>query len=163
MDEGVEQFPELEPLPSLDNPVVLHLFGTEDDLDAMVLTQDNYLDYLARISRDHEHLLPPSVQQALTRNTLLFLGYRLEELDLKVMTRGLLTQLDLKRWNRLRVAVQIEASPDKEEKQEEIVEYFRSYFAQAQGTRIDVYWGSARQFIEDLHARWQAYVKGGLV
>jgi hypothetical protein len=129
----------------------------------MVLTQDNYLDYLARISRDHEHLLPPSVQQALTRNTLLFLGYRLEELDLKVMTRGLLTQLDLKRWNRLRVAVQIEASPDKEDKQQEIVEYFRSYFAQAQGARIDVYWGSTRQFIQDLHARWQAYLEGGFV
>jgi hypothetical protein len=107
--------------------------------------------------------LPPSVQQALTKNTLLFLGYRLEELDLKVITRGLLTQLDLKRWDRLRVAVQIEVTPDKEEKKQEIVQYIQKYFAKAQGAQIDVYWGSAQQFVADLHARWQAYLDGGVV
>jgi hypothetical protein len=154
------QYPDLDPPPDkehLEHPVVLHLFGTEDDPSSMVLTQDNYLDYLARISRDHEFLLPPSVAAALTQNTLLFLGYHLDSLDLKVIMRGLLTQLDLKRWDRLRVIVQLESWPDKQDEQEEVVQYLRKYFAKSQEAQIDVYWGSTRQFVADLHSRWQGY------
>jgi len=84
--------------PSREEPVVLHLFGTDDDPLSMVLTEDDYLDYLVRIARDHEFLLPTSVQKALASTTLLFLGYRLEDLDLKVILRGLLPNLDLERW-----------------------------------------------------------------
>ena len=53
---------DLKPPPSREEPVVMHLFGTDDDPLSMVLTEDDYLDYLARISRDHEYILPTSVQ-----------------------------------------------------------------------------------------------------
>ena len=78
----------LSPPPSADNPVVLHLFGTDQDPASMVLTEDNHLDYLARISHDQEIFLPASVNALLAKNTLLFLGYRLEDLDLKVILRA---------------------------------------------------------------------------
>jgi hypothetical protein len=145
---------ELKPLPSREEPVVLHLFGTDDDPLSMVLTEDDYLDYLARISRDHEYLLPTSVQRALASTSLLFLGYRLEDLGLKVILRGLLPNLDLERWGKLHVSVQIESSVVDQPKQEEVTRYFQKYFSKS---KIDVYWGSAQQFVAELHAQWQEY------
>jgi len=148
---------DLEPPATREEPVVLHLFGTDDDLLSMVLTEDDFLDYLARISRDHEYLLPTSVNEALASTTLLFLGYRLEDLGLKVIMRGLLPNLDLERWDMLHIAVQIEATEIDEDKNQEVINYFQKYFSKS---RIDVYWGSAHQFMADLHAHWQEYHNG---
>ena len=148
---------DLDPPPSAEEPVVMHLFGTDDDPLSMVLAEDDYLDYLARISRDYEYLLPTSINEALASTTLLFLGYRLEDLDLKVIMRGLLTNLDLERWGMLHVAVQIESLVEDEQMVEEVTRFFQKYFAHS---KIDVYWGNARQFVDDLYARWQEYTHG---
>ncbi len=148
---------DLNPPPSPENPVVLHLYGTDEDPRSMVLTEDDYLDYLARISRDFEHLLPTDINAALASTTLLFLGFRLQDLDLKVILRGLLTNLDLDRWDMLHVAVQIEADVADPAHVAEVTSYFQRYFA---NSKIDVYWGTTQQFVADLHARWQEYRHG---
>jgi hypothetical protein len=145
---------DIVPPPSPEEPVVLHLFGSDDDLLSMVLTEDDYLDYLARISRDYEYLLPPSVQERLASTTLLFLGYRLEDLDLKVIMRGLLSNLNLEKWGMLHVAVQLESTIFDNAKQDEVIKYFQKYFSIS---RIDVYWGSTQQFIAELHEKWLEY------
>jgi len=148
---------DLDPPPSTDNPVVLHLFGADTDLLSLVLTEDDHLDYLARISHDHEYFLPVSVNERLACTTLLFLGYRLEDLDMKVIMRGLLTHLDLKRWGMLHVAVQLESSQRDQAREKEIISYFEKYFSASQ---IDIYWGSTQQFMADLSARWKEYRHG---
>ncbi|HMN31098.1 MAG TPA: SIR2 family protein, partial [Caldilineaceae bacterium] len=143
-----------------DAPVVLHLFGSlgpDKELLSVVLTEDDHLDYLARIARDYEYLLPTSVNSALASTTLLFLGYRLDDLALKVILRGLLTNLDLQRWGMLHVAVQVEAETAEDARQNEVIRYFERYFSRS---KIDVYWGSTQQFVADLAARWQEYRNG---
>ena len=145
---------DFDPPISAQQPAVLHLYGTGADPLSVVLTEDDHLDYLARIARDYEYLLPTSVQSALASTTLLFLGYQLEDLDLKVILRGLLTKLDLERWGMLHVAVQLEDTPDDPAKQKELVQYLQRYFSKS---KIDVYWGSTQQFVADLYARWQEY------
>ena len=134
--------------------MVLHLFGQDDDPLSLVLTEDDHLDYLARIARDYEYLLPTSINAALASTTLLFLGYRLEDLNLKVIMRGLLTNLDLEKWGMLHVAVQLETARTDAAQEQEVIRYFQKYFANA---RIDVYWGSSQQFMTDLYARWQGF------
>jgi hypothetical protein len=126
----------------------------------MVVTQDDYLDYLATISRNHEYMLPTSVHEALASTTLLFLGYRLEDLDLKVIMRGLLTNLDLERWGMLHVAVQLDVprAEASEAKNQEVIRYFQKYFSKS---KIDVYWGSTQQFVADLYTRWQEGYQDG--
>ncbi len=149
---------DFDPPATADDPVVLQLFGSDADLLSLVVTEDDYLDYLARIARDFEYLLPTSVHAALASTTLLFLGYRLEDLDLKIILRGLLPKLDLERWGMLHVAVQIEDTPEDPAKQREMVQYLERYFSRS---RIDVYWGSTQQFVADLHVRWQEYMDAG--
>jgi hypothetical protein len=143
---------DLEPPTTPGEPVVLHLFGTDDDVSSMVLTEDDHLDYLAGVSRDHEYLLPTSVSAALARTTLLFLGYRLHDLDLKILLRGLLSHLNAAQWRRLHVAVQVDRRAPDEQGYEEVKRYLEAYFGDSQ---IDVYWGGARQFVAELHQRWQ--------
>lgn len=144
-------FHDFQPPASAAEPVVLHLFGNDREPLSMVLTEDDHLDYLGRISRDHEHLLATSVGEAVARNTLLFLGYRLQDLDFKILLRGFLAHLDLARWGRYHVTVQIDETERDPARQEEVLRYFEKYFG---NSRIDVYWGSSRQFVADLHARW---------
>jgi hypothetical protein len=154
---GTDPHQDLEPPAAPEAPVVLHLFGTDLEPESMVLTEDDHLDYLARVSRDHEYLLPNSVSAALARTTLLFLGYRLHDLDLKVLLRGLLSHLNAAQWRRLHVAVQVDRRAPDEQGYEEVRRYLEAYFGDSQ---IDVYWGGARQFVAELHARWQERRRG---
>lgn len=139
---------ELSRAPSPETPVVFHLFGTDDDLDSMVLCEDEHLDYLAAISRAEDNLLPSCIAEALARSTLLFLGYRLHDLDLKILLRGFLARLDSPRWlRRLQVAIQV----DPEESDPEAVAAARAYTARyLANSQIEVYWGSPEQFIAEL-------------
>ncbi len=154
---AISSGPDFDPPPASEAPVVLHLFGTDEDLESMVLTEDDYLDYLAKIARDHEHLLPIPVGEALVESTLLFLGYRLDDLDLKIILRGLLPLLDVDPEDNLHVAIQLVDSPVERSAQEDVERYFQDYFRRSD---IDVYWGSTRQFLADLHSRWKEYCDG---
>jgi hypothetical protein len=157
-DESIES-PLLKPPASPQDPVVLHLFGAESDLTSMVLTEDDHLDYLARIARDHEHFLSYDVQDRLRTTTLLFLGYRLESLDMKIIMRGLLKLLDLPEEGTLNVAVQLESSRHDRAGEKEVTDYFGKYFSNAS---IDIYWGDTLQFMSDLSARWKDYRRASL-
>ena len=146
----------LKAKPSCQDPVVYHLFGTDQNLLSMVLTEDHYLDYLAHIFRDHQALLPATVKAQMARSSLLFLGYDLHDLALKVILRGLLATLDgLKQRARKHVAVQIEPSTVDQAHKKDVIDYVKRYFAHHAEVQIDVYWGSAHQFVSDLHSRWQ--------
>jgi SIR2-like domain len=162
----------LSPPPAADNPVVLHLFGTDEPRDALdleqildewVLTEDDHLEYLAQISHDHEIFLPASVNALLAKNTLLFLGYRLEDLDLKVILRGLLKYLDLDKYDRMQLAVQIETENPDASIQREVTDYFQQFFRgcfRSSKSDVKIYWGSAHQFMADLMVHMQESPNG---
>ncbi len=154
-DEAGYGHSSLDPPPSDQDPVVLHLFGTDDDPPSMVVTEDDYLDYLARVFRDHQVLLPGYAKAVVASTSLLFLGYDLHDLAFKVILRGLLPNLDLKRWKRRHVAVQLETSSGDPARDKEVMGYLQGYFS-TYDVQMDVYWGSAHQFVSELHDRWKA-------
>jgi len=76
--------------PLLENrPVVLKVHGTigdrEDQKSGVVITEDDYIDYMASEALDK--LLPPRLLGKLRSNHLLFLGYSLRDLNLRVFLR----------------------------------------------------------------------------
>jgi hypothetical protein len=156
-DEAGHEHSSLVPPPSRQDPVVLHLFGTDDDLLSMVLTEDDYLDYLARVFRDHQTLLPGNAKATVAKSSLLFLGYDLHDLAFKVILRGLLPNLNLKRWKRRHVAVQLEPSAVDQAHYKDVVDYLQDYFSTSYDVQVDVYWGSVHQFVSELHDRWTAW------
>jgi hypothetical protein len=128
-------------------PAVYYFHGHKDHLDTMVLTEDDYLDFLVRISRD-QALIPPRIQQAIGGTSLLFIGYSLNDTNFRVIFRGLVEQQ--KSTKKISVTVQIR--PD----EPRVVNYLTKYFG-ASGIRV--YWGTAREFVNELKKRWDASPK----
>ena len=79
--------------PSVEQPLVYHLFGHEAYPESMVLTEDDYLDFLTAIARDahqKEPLVPWDLRKALAQSSLLLLGYRPRGWDFRIVFRGLI-------------------------------------------------------------------------
>lgn len=132
------------------NPLVFHLHGMLDlerdvpdpvQLRSLVLTEDDYLQFLAA----RRELLPPVVRDALRNNSCLFIGYRLADWNLRVVLQGLKSDIGTKN-----VAVFPPPGRDEDERRA-AREYFNKYFGKA--LDIEVYWGTAREFFEELRAR----------
>jgi hypothetical protein len=144
-----ESEPGFRPTPA--NPVVFHLHGHNEVVESLVLTEDDYLDFLVNISRD-QALLPPRIQEALTGASLLFIGYSLADWDFRVLFRGLVMSTE-RSLRRISITVQLPPTTDAQTSiQQRMQKYLDDYFS-----RIDmrVYWGTAREFAAELRQRCQ--------
>jgi hypothetical protein len=134
-------------------PLVFHLHGHTELPESLVLTEDDYLDFLVNISKDQD-LLPPRIQQAMAGTSLLFLGYRLSDWDFRVLFRSVVGYME-KSITRAHISVQLvpvkEGAPQDQVKRAR--EYLHRYFGDL---KIRVYWGSATDFARELKDRWDA-------
>ena len=76
--------PGFTPTPA--NPVVFHLHGHHKLVESLVLTEDDYLAFLVKNSKDEE-ILPHWIQRVLSGTSLLFIGYRLVDWSFRVLFR----------------------------------------------------------------------------
>jgi hypothetical protein len=133
--------------PTCASPLVYHLHGSDEFVQSLVLTEDDYLDFLVNISRNRK-LLPPRIEEALTDASLLFIGYRL-----RVIHRGLVQSMDGS-LRRLSVTVQMTPPDDSREDPAAAEKYMTSYF---EDLNVRVYWGSSAQFAKELRDRWRTF------
>jgi hypothetical protein len=140
--------------PTVARPVVFHLHGHNEVVESLVLTEDDYLDFLVNISRDRD-LLPPRIQEALTGASLLFIGYSLADWDFRVLFRGLVTSTEPS-LRRISVTVQLPPVPPDapESMKQQVQEYLDKYFDER---HVRVYWGTAREFATELRQRWEEF------
>ena len=104
--ERVVLTPGVIPTPAV--PVVFHLHGRLSVPESLVLTEDDYLDFLVAVSKEPK-LLPHQIQRALAGSSLLFIGYRLADWNFRVIHRGLVMAGESS-LRRLSVTVQLRAS-----------------------------------------------------
>jgi hypothetical protein len=144
--------------PTPPQPVVFHLHGHVDAPRSMVLTEDDYLDFLVRITTNPQ-ILPPRIEEAFSDSTVLFLGYGLADWDFRVLFRALVEYLE-KSSSRSHVSVQLLPVPqDMTNAQKDNVQhYFDNYFS---NLHIRVFWGNCREFVAELSRRWEAFNGGG--
>lgn len=140
-----------------DNPVVFHLHGHSGLAESLVLTEDDYLDFLVSISRRQRDLLPPRIQEAMKGTTLLFLGYKLADWDFRVLFRSLVNMGRSSGYAHVSVQLITGGDVKSEQDMEKAQQYLDGYF-EGQG-KIRVYWGSCRKFAAELKKRWEAYAK----
>jgi len=140
--------PEFTPTP--EKPLVYHLYGLESHPESMVLSEDDYLDFLARISRydkQKNSVIPNQLNQKLCQETLLVLGYRLPDWEFKILFRGIINPKFMRDSFNLTIqlnpAEQVEAV---QEAQQFLTKYFEPKF--------QVEWGTATSFMETLWSTW---------
>ncbi|WP_041241348.1 CHAT domain-containing protein [Geodermatophilus obscurus] len=142
---------ELHEKPTVERPLVYHLFGRIEEPESLVLTEDDHFAWLMAWI-DRRQNLPASVRHALTRKSLMFLGYRLDDLDFRVLFQSLQSfggSGQLRRWQHIGVQLS-PASPMIEP--EAAQEYLESYFGER---KVGIYWGETRRFLQELGQRMQ--------
>lgn len=152
--------------PSKDEPLVYHIFGLEQYPESMVLNEDDYLDFLMKVSKDddqHNQLVPLSLKGRISSSSLLLLGYRLRDWEFRVMFKGLLkSALEKSSKSTISTAIQIdpcqhrdnEIGDQSDGRMENEVEvkvhaYLESYFKDA---NIRVEWSTPHEFAARLWA-----------
>jgi hypothetical protein len=136
----------------VEEPLVYHLFGHLRDPDSVVLTQDDYFDYLIDITRNNE-IIPKSVRANLANTALLFLGFQMSDWDFRVFFRSIMSQEGRGRRKRFsHVAVQIDPEQERIVDPERARRYLERYFLD---TQINIFWGSAEDFLRELLRQMQ--------
>ncbi len=143
--------------PDVENPTVFHLHGQTDQPESLVLTEDDYLDFLVNVSNDRD-ILPLRIQRALSGTSLLFIGYKLADWSFRVLFRGLVTSTESS-LRRISVTVQL---PPPREGDSQAAKMQQKYLTKYFGSKdIRVYWGTASEFAEELRTRWREFNNGG--
>jgi CHAT domain/SIR2-like domain len=117
--------------PTEERPLVYHLFGRFDKPLSLVRRRD----------------IPPAVPPALLEKSLLFLGFRLDDWDFRVIFHAIRSFGGSALFDQnLHIGVQL--SPENQTIEPEAAqEYLESYF----GTdRVSIYWGEPRHFLDEL-------------
>jgi CHAT domain/SIR2-like domain len=137
--------------PSVERPLVYYLFGRLDDPRSLVLTEDDYFDYLIGLTRNND-LVPPVVRSSLVDNSLLFLGFRLDDWDFRVLFRSLMAQGGRQRSDDyVHVAVQLDPEEGQNLDPEGSRRFLRRYFEVGDNR---IYWGHVDDFARELLDRW---------
>lgn len=141
--------------PDRTQPLIFHLFGRLDEPDSVVLTEDDYFNFLIGVTKNWD-LIPPIIGRALTDSALLFLGFQIDEWNFRVLLRSFLSREGADRLKTYaHVAAQIEPEEGRfiePERARSILEKYLSLNAS-----VSIFWGSADDFLQQL---WQELNKG---
>jgi hypothetical protein len=137
--------------PDQNNPLVYQLFGDLEDPESLVLTEDDYFDYLIGVTTNKD-LIPATVRRALADSALLFLGFQMDDWSFRVLFRSIMNQSGGRRRSRYaHVAVQINPEEGRFIEVDAARRFLESYF---HGSDIAIYWGSVEDFIRELAGYW---------
>lgn len=137
--------------PSVEEPLVFHIFGSLQHPGSVVLREDQYFEFLRTTGRD-QYAIPSYVKRAFADNALLFLGFRMEDWDFRVLFHSIMSQEGVVRLaQHSHVAAQIDPEEGLTLEPEGARRYFESYFRKPHD--VNVYWGNVEGFLTELHSR----------
>jgi hypothetical protein len=139
---------EVTDAPTVQRPLVYHLFGRIDDPDSLVLTEDDYFEWLTAWI-DKKLVIPPVVRKALTNCSMLFLGYRLNDWDFRIVFQSIKSFAGGQRNRYDHIGVQLRPEAGVVEP-EAAQRYLESYFGD---DRVNIFWADTRTFLDRLRAR----------
>lgn len=145
-------------VPSVTEPLIFHVFGNLEQPESLVLTEDDYFDFLTAVTRA-EFLkklgIPGSVSSAFAASGWLMLGFQPDDWDFRVLLRGILKQPGNRQGEQsVRVAVQINPAEGVQIDPDRATKYIDTFF-QTQGKMV-TFWGTPDAFMVQLMAQCEA-------
>jgi len=141
--------------PTVEHPLVYCLFGQLSEPDSVVLTEDDYFDYLIGISENNDKV-PAYVRNAFTNTSLLFIGFRMDEWNFRVLFRSIVSKSTEMTKKISHIAAQIEPEEGRIIDPDGARGYLEKYFDKS--ANINLFWGTAEEFLKEL---WQEWKKAG--
>jgi hypothetical protein len=148
-NDELSRFPKLssEP-PSYSRPLVFHLLGDIDYYPSMVLTEKDYVDFAIYLNQNGDKdAMPYSLRQNLAQSTLLFIGYRLEDMSFLIVFEALNKLMSLLES----AAVQVQLPTGVMQEQQKAIHDYLNRFRD--GLNIRPFWGSTEDFLKQLRNR----------
>ena len=145
--------------PTVTNPLVYHLYGLEDYPQTMVLSEDDYLNFLIAMVEDTNTLnpvVPLSLRRALGESHLILLGYCLEDWDFRVLFRFIL-KFRRDEFSPRGMVIQLRRNEKAIQNVEKSLEYLGRYFDRR---KFDIEWKDPEEFIQKLWNEWNEYRQG---
>ena len=141
-------------VPTPDSPLVYHVFGVLNAPESIVITEDDYFDFLAAVA-SNSSLIPTMVLDKMVFSSLLFMGFGPEDWDMRVLLRSLLSrETARKRSDYKHVAAVINLQ--KVESPKEARSYVENYFESFRQPPIHVFWSSLGEFCVALKRAWES-------
>jgi hypothetical protein len=161
--------------PSVERPLVYHLFGVDTYPSTLVLSEDDYISVLIRLAElknlvkvsttgkdgtsSSQYDIPSELKTALSGSGLLLLGYNVEDWDFRVLFRWLVDYIVPSRQGRSSIpeAFCLQVEPNQatgsDEENRKIREYLKDFF---KINHFTVYWADTETCVHDLYKRWRA-------
>ncbi|WP_143175093.1 SIR2 family NAD-dependent protein deacylase [Cryptosporangium aurantiacum] len=136
-------------------PLVYHLHGSFHSARTLVVTEDDYLEFMLNLARDqrsqYRRLLPGPLYPAITHRPLLFVGYSLHDWTFRALFHGLFKATARVQWRR---HVSIQLLPPLSDRRRETAQHAKTYLERYLAHwNISVYWGTAESFFAELTRR----------
>ncbi len=138
--EGIPSVFDDDYQPTKDEPLVYHLHGFDAYPASLVLTEDDYMEYLVAISQNvgrGTDPIPRRIRQAMADSSLVLLGYGLRCWDFRVLFWGLIKPRPLQQ-----TSVALQLVPSEVERN-----YLQKYLDEFE---FKVYWGDIHQYTQEL-------------
>jgi hypothetical protein len=136
-------------------PVIYHLFGSFEDAQSLIISENDFLDFLKAIVEENPPM-PHSLRRALQRRGLniLFVGFGIRHFYLRVLLKVLIRSLSLGRSGSAVAVEPLLQTTEKFDREQAILFYQR-------GSRIEVCDDEIFAFVGDLSKKLDA--AGGVV
>ena len=140
---------------TVERPLIYSLFGQLERRGSVVLSEDDYLEFLTSFSnRDKQASIPHQVLDALVDTSLLFVGFRIDDWDFRVLFRAILSLegsgklQDYPHW-----AIQLDPEASSQLDPRQVRSYIERYFGR--GVPLTIYWGNTATFLRQLAEAWE--------
>jgi hypothetical protein len=138
--------------PSMERPLVFHLHGQLSNESSLLVTEDDYIDFTVSLGQQGaDSVIPHWIRRALSRTTLLFVGYSLEDWNFRVLMRQLMKQQKVQRYEQaLSLSIQLSDTNIPLDQRPKAERFLADYLGTS---AIRIYWGRAEPFLEELDQR----------
>lgn len=157
-----EHLPDRDFKPTATNPAVVHLYGLEDYTNTLILSEDDYMNFLMNAVEEinSQDYFPSYLRGALPESSLILLGYHMQDWDFRTLFRF---------GSRVRkieavddeitpsIAIQFKPSLERKEIEARSLQYLEKYFAKR---NFRVMWTGAEEFVYELWETWNRYTQG---
>lgn len=140
--------------PSVETPLVFHLYGVLETPESLVLTEDDYFDYLVSIASNPD-VLPYKVQRALAGTQLLFIGFGFLDRSFRVLLKSLASFIER---SMMRSGIIIQMATTNETAAPAAQRYIEEYYDRVGLLRA--YWDTPQDFAREFLGRWREYSHG---
>ena len=136
-------------------PLVYHLFGNLRSSDTLVLTEDDFFDFLIGVTRNSD-LIAGVVRASLVGSALMLLGFQMDDWHFRTFFRFVMNlggRAGMEDFSHL--AVQVSPGEDRIIDPRRARQFLETYFIRNDKVPISIYWGNAEDFTKELRATRQ--------